>query len=690
MNEKILFFIIIFGIAILLIAISTSIYLIIREEKVIENYDCYILSIFWTPTSCQTKPENNFECFETIKQLKDDKYFTLHGLWPSYLSGKLPDSCNEGKNITPNFDNDKQFKNKLEAYWPGLYSNNQFLWSNEYNRHGYCFIKRSHYNVKDDYKKYFEKTVNIFENYRGLMEKILPDSKGVYNVSKAKFHSLLLKKANLNLTEDTYFLKCDKEQNLLEEIRFVFDLNFQRIKVNNLQENCKDVFVLNFTDENKTPVHEKYDFYVFTMSYGPTACKSNGEKCYNILKSKENNKFVIHGLWPSYKNGNIPQECNIDIDVKVDVNNDYIKKVRDFWYSLYNTDEYFLTHEYNTHGFCYIKRINNDTNNYLEYFKKVMKIYNQNNFSNLYEFVFKDYIFPGIRKVNKTFFISKIEERYGKDTFNFTCDKENYLDEIKFKLDMNFEFTSNANIPNYCPEEFLIEIMEKPDQPGPTNENIWKEYDVYIYSIFFQTGTCRSDGYQCYQAIENFPKNIWTIHGLWPNFKNGTIPDWCHGENDIEIEIKNESLYNYMKEYYRGLYRSDEGYWKHEYNRHGYCYNQRNNIDVNNYEEFFLKVVEIYKKYDLGNIFFDMYNQDLPKGDKLITKIEMENFLKTKGLEKGNYLLICDNNIIKSNKKVSFIKEMRIRIELDFKSFYKNETEVIQSECPDEFYAEFL
>ena len=692
MNEKIKFFIIIFGIAILLIAISTALYLIIREETVVENYDCYLLSIFWTPASCQTKPENNYECFERVKQLKDDKYFTIHGLWPSYLSGKIPSSCNEGKDITPNFDDDQQFKSKLEVVWPGLYSNNNFLWNNEYNKHGYCFIKRSHYNVKDDYKKYFEKTVNIFENgYRDLMEQILPDSKGVYQVSKEKFHSLLIKKTNLNLTKDTYFLKCDKKYNELKEIRFIYDLNFKRVKPEFSQEDCPDVFVLNFTDETKIPVHQKYDFYVYTISYGPTSCRNRAEKCFNILKSKNNNKFVIHGLWPSYKNGNIPQECNIDLDVKLDINQEYFNYVKEYWYSLFNTDENFWTHEYNTHGLCYIKRINLDIkNHYLEYFEKTMEIYNKYNFSNIYQYLFKDYRFPGIRKVNKTYLISKLGERYGKESFNFTCDKDNYLDELRFKLDMNFDFTSNANIENTCPEDILIEIMEKPKENETTNENVWKLYDVYMYSIFFQTGTCKPLGYQCYQAIENFPKNVWTIHGLWPNFKNGTIPEWCNGKNDIEIKIKNESLYNFMKVYYPGLFNLNEGFWGHEYNRHGYCYNQRNNIDVNNYEEFFLKVVEIYKKYDLGNIFIDMYNKDLPKGDVLIKKTEMENFLKTKGLEKGNYLLICDNNIIIDNNKVSYIKEMRIRIDLDFKSFYKNETEVTYEDCPDEFYAEFL
>ena len=692
MNKKLLFYIIIFGIAVLLIAISTSIYLIIRKEKVIENYDCYILSISWAPTTCQTKVENKSECFDKIKKLKDDKYFTLHGLWPTYLSGKNPDSCNEGKDITPDFDDDKQFKSKLEAYWPGLYSDNKLLWTKEYNEHGYCFIKRSHYNIKDDYKKYFKKAVNIFEKgYRDLMEQILPDSKGEYRVSKEKFHQYLLKRKNLNLTKDNYYLICDEIYGQLEEIRFVYDLNFLRTKQYNFQDNCEDTFYLNFIDEEKAPVHEKYDCYVFALSYGANTCIQKGERCYNILKSKENNKFIIHGLWPSYKNGVLPQDCNIDIDIEIDDNNEYfIKNVRDFWYSLYTTDKSFWTHEYNTHGFCYIKRINGNVDNYLDFFEKTMDIYNKNNFSNLYQFVFEDYIFPGIRKVNKTFFISKIEERYGKNTFNFTCHDNNFLNEIKFKLDMNFDFTSNATVPNDCPEEFFIEIMDGPDPAGKTNENIWKTYDVYMYSIFFQTGTCKSIGYQCYQAIENFPKNIWTIHGLWPNFKNGTIPTWCHGENDIEIQIKNESLYNYMKEYFRGLYRSDEGFWKHEYNRHGYCYNQRNNIDVYHYEEFFLKVVEIYKKYDLGNIFLDMYNQNLPKGDILITKKEMEKFLETKGLEKGNYLLICNNNVIKSNKKVSFIMEMRIRIDLDFKSFYKNETEVTKDDCPDEFYVEFL
>jgi len=68
-------------------------------------------------------------------------------LWPSLLSGEIPPSCNKGKNITPNFDDDNEFKNKLEIYWPGLYSNNTYLWTNEYNKHGFCYLKRNYLNT---------------------------------------------------------------------------------------------------------------------------------------------------------------------------------------------------------------------------------------------------------------------------------------------------------------------------------------------------------------------------------------------------------------------------------------------------------------------------------------------------------------------------------------------------------------
>ena len=699
MNERVIFFIIIFGIAILLISVSVALYLMFNKEKIINEYDCYVFSIFWTPTTCTTKKTGNYECFQKVKELKDDKYFTIHGLWPSLLSGVIPESCNSGKNIIPDFTDDKNFEEKMGKYWPGLYSNNTYLWTNEYNKHGYCYIKRSHLNVIDDYKIYFNKTVNMFEDgYRDLMEKILPDSKGIYNVSKIKFKNLLNNSMHLS-DPSTYALICEKNEKDIEnkkylsEIRFIYDLNFKRISPEKSQENCPDYFLLNFTDDEKTPVYQKYDIYIYSLSYGPSICKFKGKQCYNILKSKEFNRFTIHGLWPSYKNGIIPQMCNIGEDIEIKYNNesDYFTHLEKYWYSLYNTNSYFWTHEYNTHGLCYNKRLGASETDYQVYLNKTLDIY-INNFVDLFNYVYNGFL-PREQKVNKTYLLSKLKEKCQvNNSYYITCKKnENgyyYLDEIKFKFDMNFGFTSEGTNVDNCPEEFYLEILDGPKAKYKTHEGVWNTYDDYVFSIFFQTTTCKNYGYHCYNAIENFPKNIWTIHGLWPNYKNGTIPGWCNGENDIDIEIKNQTLYEDMKKYYPGLFSTNERFWGHEYNKHGYCYNQRNEIDVNDYEKFFLKVFEIYNKYDLGNIFINMFDNKLVKGDVKINRSELEKYFEKIGIEKGDYLLICDDVLV-DNKNVSYIGEIRIRLDLDF-VLYKNETDKTNKDCPSEFMVEFL
>ena len=688
------FFLIIFIISSLLISGSVILYFICREEKVFEYFDCYVFSIFWTPTTCTTKNSGNYECFQKIKELGDDKYFTLHGLWPSLLSGKIPPSCNSGNNITPSFDNDKAFKDKLEKYWPGLYSNNSYLWMNEYNKHGFCYIQRNYLNVLDDYKIYFNKSISMFENgYRDLMEQILPDSKGVYNVSKAKFKNWL-KKSKLKLTKnDTYALICDKATNQLSEIRFILDLNFQRAKSESSQENCPDVFVLNFTDESKQTVYDKYDFYIYALSYGPTLCKSIGKRCYDLLKTKEYNRFIIHGLWPSYKNGIIPQVCNIDLDIEVeDDGSEYFINLKKYWYGLNLDDQKFYTHEYNNHGFCYNKRINKDINNYKIFLDKTMEIYNSNNFVNLFNYIYDGFL-PRVQKVNKTYLIQKLHEsNYTDSSYFLTCSKiknEFYLEEIRFKLDLDFNFITDGKSNDNCPEEFMIEILDGPKKTYDDDPYVVEKYDVYTYSIFFQSSTCKEYGYHCYNALENFPKNMWTIHGLWPNYKNiSDIPGWCNGKNDIEIEIKNQTLYNYMKTYWPGLFSTNERFWGHEYNRHGFCYNKRNNITVNDYEVFFLKAISIYEKYDLKNIFYNMFNNQLDKGDRKITAKEVEDYFAKIGIEKGSYYLIC-NFINIDSKNVPYIGEIRIRFDLDF-NLYKSESDKVDYECPSEFWVEFL
>ena len=125
-----LFFIIVFAISILLISIPIGIYISSIDKAFPQTYDCIILTMFWTPTSCETKYYKNYECYQTIKNLSIDKYFTIHGVWPSNKTGTIPPDCNKDVDefVTPNFDSDPELKDKLEHYWPGLYTNNTYLW----------------------------------------------------------------------------------------------------------------------------------------------------------------------------------------------------------------------------------------------------------------------------------------------------------------------------------------------------------------------------------------------------------------------------------------------------------------------------------------------------------------------------------------------------------------------------------
>ena len=701
MKERILFLIIVFGIAILLIAIIVPVYLVFFKEGIINNYDCYVFSIFWTPSSCATKNKGNEECFQKVKELKIDKYFTIHGMWPSLLSGDFVKSCNQGKKIIPEFNDDEQFHDKVKKFWPGLYSNNTYLWSNEYNKHGYCFIKRNHYNVIDDFKIYFTKSVDIFEKdgYKELMENMLPDSKGVYNVSKVKFKRYLQNALNTN--ESYFSLICSQhksapQQKYLTELRFVLDFNFQRRMLQKSQENCPDYFFLNFTDQEKIPVYDKYDLYIFSLSYAPTGCIFKGKSCYRLLRSKKYNKFTIHGLWPSYKSGVLPQECNIGEDIQIQLNNESIlfENLTNKWFSLYNTDTYFWTHEYNKHGLCYTQRIKINDDNFEPYFIKGLELYQKNNFTYLFDKIYKNFL-PREQLVNKTHILTYLEKKFVNNSFYLACklNKNNnrtYLEDLRFKLDINFEFTSEGNYTSNCPEEFYLEITDPPFPEGKIVDDIWSTYDVYMYSVFWQTTTCKKKGYHCYNLIQSFPKNMWTIHGLWPNFKNGTVPDFCYYDKDMEIEIKNETLLKELKTYFPGVFRSSEGFWAYEYMKHGYCYNKRKGYPLDDYDIFFNKVVELYYKYDFKNIFINMLGDKLVKGDIKVNRDMFLNYFDKIGLKNNTYLLICDD-ILVGGKNLSYISEIRIRFDMDFTP-QVNETDSDNNhrDCPFEFMAEFL
>ena len=700
MRDKTYYIIFLIGGGILILGIIITIIFLVNEggeeepEKEDWNqYDCYVFSMFWPPSSCFNKWSGNEKCFSRVRELNIDNYFIIHGLWPNYISGKQTEMCNKNEEINISFD-DKVYEKQLSELWPGLYSSEQTMWNHEYNKHGYCYIKRINKDPEAEYKIYFDRTLEIFESYRYLMEEMLPDMpKGLHNVSKSKFKSFL-SDSSIKLNPSFFSLICNrndtKQTDVLNEIYIYYDLNMSISDKVKSMENCPDNFQLYFSDETKKPLYENYEFYVLTFLWNPTTCKEKGKECYKKVKERELNILMMHGLWPSYNNGRIPQWCNINEDIPIkDFPEELKKNMTNYWIGTYTTNEDFWTHEYNRHGYCYNQRSNKSVTDYSFYFQKAIDLYNYYNVKNLLNELFPG-IFPGDKKLNKTYIDEKLDQMFGRDTYALTCIKyedKYYLNEMRLKLDLEFNLTSKGRTTSNCPEEIYAEFIEV-EGPQKQAEGFYETYDMYFFTILWLGTTCHMKGEQCYENIGLVPKNIFTVHGLWPNYRNGTLADWCNGKNDIEIEIYDQELSEFMDTHYVSGYHTNPYFWGHEYNKHGYCYNQRNNLDPQNYEIYFKVVKDLYNKYNFANIFLDIYEDRIQPGDMEINRKEVEKYFENKGFSKDTYLLVCTN--ITQNTTVNpHLLEIRIRFDLDM-NILKNETDKSEFDCPELFYAQFL
>jgi ribonuclease T2 len=70
------------------------------------------------------------------------------------------------------------------------------------------------------------------------------------------------------------------------------------------------------------------------------------------------------------------------------------------------------------------------------------------------------------------------------------------------------------------------------------------------------------------------PKNSTTIHGLWPDYCDGTYPAYCTNDSGIPtmtgaqiqalIQEYNPALLEYMNVYYKDVNGDDPTFWEHE------------------------------------------------------------------------------------------------------------------------------
>jgi ribonuclease T2 len=74
------------------------------------------------------------------------------------------------------------------------------------------------------------------------------------------------------------------------------------------------------------------------------------------------------------------------------------------------------------------------------------------------------------------------------------------------------------------------------------------------------------------------PSNSFTIHGLWPDYCDGSYPQFCTTQSGIpeksgdQIEALLQQYDPSLLAYMRTYYENDPSFWEHEYNKHGTCF----------------------------------------------------------------------------------------------------------------------
>ena len=153
----------------------------------------------------------------------------------------------------------------------------------------------------------------------------------------------------------------------------------------------------------------------------------------------------------------------------------------------------------------------------------------------------------------------------------------------------------------------------------------------YVFASLWQNESCFENGNineQC-KKLNNYYKNNFTIHGLWPNFKNSSssYDGYCTNE-PFDIEVIKKIGIDKMNTYWPSTDGPNEEFWKHEWEKHGTC-SGLSQID------YFNTILNLHSSLPTPE--FIKKN----KGNEVKTK-ELENLLKN---EKNSIVTCSDNKL---------------------------------------------
>ncbi|GFY87111.1 ribonuclease 1 [Actinidia rufa] len=122
-----------------------------------------------------------------------------------------------------------------------------------------------------------------------------------------------------------------------------------------------------------------------------------------------------------------------------------------------------------------------------------------------------------------------------------------------------------------------------------------KDFDFFYFVQQWPASYCDTKQSCCYPKTGK-PADDFTIHGLWPNYNDGTYPSNCDSTNSFDHSEISDLTNRLQKDWPTLACPSGDGlkFWGHEWNKHGTC-----SEDVLDQHSYFEKGLDLKKKANL-------------------------------------------------------------------------------------------
>ena len=184
------------------------------------------------------------------------------------------------------------------------------------------------------------------------------------------------------------------------------------------------------------------------------------------------------------------------------------------------------------------------------------------------------------------------------------------------------------------------------------------DYNSFVLAVQWPSGLCASETSICKEKLAKMKKNTMSIHGLWPSLKSGKMLPQCNSGTTIDVENDGSAIFEQMETVWPSFMKTDENFWTHEYNKHGYCYVNENNLS--GYKDYFEHTINFFYEYGFEDMIKKAYGDR--SGEAVQTTLsELQE--KIELYYPGSvFKAIC-----KGSKNKTYLTEMYFYFDLNFK-----------------------